>query len=272
MRFSASMLKTWGSCSLKAKFNYLDKLPTRTGSSAHMGSCVHLGCEMLHKGKTVGEAVDAFVKEYNSIVPDYFNRNTDYDKLRIKGIEMVQAYAEALEWKKDHTFIAAEHSFMVNIGEHTLSGIVDYIEVPPQANKLVIGDLKTGYRPNRDTLHLDLQFTAYDWASRQKEFWTGHPSDPERYPPIPNGEELYEEFKNAERELVWYDLKKQEEINVGARTERDYGRMYRCMEMIERAIDREVFVPSVSAEGCFFCDFQDVCPVYFKPEVDDHAE
>lgn len=268
MRFSASMLNTWGSCALKAKFNYLDRLPTQTGSSAHMGSCVHYGCELLHGGKSVDEALDGFLREYNSTIPDYFNRRTDFESLRIKGIEMVRAYADTLEWKKDHVFIAAEHSFMVDIGEHTLSGIVDYIEVPPQSKSVIIGDLKTGYRPNRATLHLALQFTVYDWASRQKQFWTGHPSNLEKYPPIPGGERLFEEFQHLERKLIWYDLKKQEEIDVGERGPRDYGRMYRCMEQIDRAIDKEVFVPSVSAEGCVFCDFTEICPVYFESEVD----
>lgn len=268
MRFSASMLNTWSSCGLKAKFNYIDKLPTKLGSSAHLGTCVHSACEMLHKGKSLDVALDVFLREYHAVIPDYFNRRTDFESLRIKGIEMIRGYHEALQWKKDHNFIVAEHPFLVNIGEHTLSGIVDYIEVVPEQNVLVIGDLKTGYRPNMDNLHLNLQFSCYDYASRQPEFWMGNPEDLERYPAIPNGKQLFEELNGCDRQLIWYDLKKQEEVDVGPRGPKDWARLYRCMEQVARAIEKEVYVPTISGDSCLFCDFTEICPVYFDNEED----
>ena len=270
MRFSASMLSTWGNCSLQGKFKYIDRLPTQTGSSAHFGSCVHAACELLHKGGTVDQAVDVFLKEYNSLIPDYYNRRTNYENLRVKGLDMVQGYAEFLEWKTDSRYILAEHPFMVDMGEHTLSGIVDYVEVPKGETYITVGDLKAGYKPNMDQLHLALQFTVYDWASRQKQFWTGHPSNLEKYPPVPHGEELYEMFKDFDRKLIWFDLKDMKEIDVGARTDRDYGRLYRCMEQIDRAIQLEVFVPTVNDTSCLWCDFKKECPVYWEvDEVDE---
>lgn len=262
MRFSASMLNAWGGCSLKAKFNYIDRLPTKLGSSAHFGSCVHLGCELLNKGRPLDEAVDAYLEAYSSTIPDYWNRRTNFEQLRVKGIGMIEEYHATLEWKKDHSFLGVEHSFMVNMGEHTVSGIVDYIDVSPDG-VLTIGDLKTGRKPNRDNLHLLLQFTIYDYASRQKEFWTGWPENLEKFPPIPGGAELYERFQDVDRRLIWHDLKEQEEIDVGPRGMKDYARAYRCMEQIDRAIQKEVFVPSVSADTCGFCDFKDICPVYW---------
>lgn len=259
------MLNTWGTCSLKAKFNYIDKLPTQTGSSAHFGSCVHSAIEQLHLGKTLNVALKVFVDEFNGTIPDYWNRRTNYDAMLANGQAMIREYYETRAWN-DSYIVAAEHSFMVDIGEHTLSGIVDYIEYPKSGGKLIIGDLKTGFRPKWDTIHLLLQFTAYDYASKQPEFWMGHPSNLEKYPPLLKGEELYEKMKDVPRELIWYDLKKNEAINVGPRTEKDYARMYRCMEQIDRAIEKEVFVPTVSAEGCTFCDFKDICPVYWDAE------
>lgn len=122
-----------------------------------------------------------------------------------------------------------------------------------------------GKRPTYDTLHMNSQFTTYDYASRQKEFWLGTGGDPDDHwfcPPMENGEELWERFKDQDRRAIWWHLRQGKPIYVGPRDDADYMRLYRCCEEIEKAMERDVFIPSIGAESCLWCDFSDICPLY----------
>ena len=269
MKFSASQLKVWGKCSLQASFQYVDKIDRwSTGSAAHFGTSIHLALENLHMGKSVEGCIEIFREYYDSIEPDYYNQRTSRSKYLDMGPKMIREYADAIKWE-DQVTLGTEFRFMVPFGDHLISGIIDHLHTNKAQDTLFIDDLKTGARPNKDTLHLDLQFTSYQWAVRQKEFWVGMESDdpnwPDKYAGFPNGEELYEKFMKVDHVARWVDLRKADFINTGTRTEFDYARLYRMCEMIERAVDTQTFVPSISADACKFCDFKDICPVYIDP-------
>ena len=80
-----------------------------------------------------------------------------------------------------------------------------------------------------------------------------------------NGEELWERFKDIPRKTIWYDLKKNQDVIIPPHNDLDYGRLYRSMEQISRAVDLEVFVPNISGDSCSWCSYQEICPVYFDP-------
>lgn len=196
------------------------------------------------------------------------NRRQTWTGLKDLGPKIIREYHEAVKWE-DQVTLGTEYRFMVPFGEHVLSGIVDHLHTNKDHSILYIDDLKTGAKPNMDTLHLDLQFTTYSWAAQQKEFWVGMESDdpdwPDKYPGLPNGEELFEEFKKAKHIARWVDLKKMVFTNVGERTEFDYARLYRMCDMIARAVETETYVPSISADACLWCEYHDLCPVYINP-------
>ncbi len=267
MKFSPSQIKAFGECALQAKFKYVDRLPTKLGSSAHWGTSLHQALEHYVDHQDVQKAIEEFVEYYSSVTPDYWNRRTSFTGHVDTGKKILEDFADSNKWD-DRIPIAAEHRFMVDIGDHQLSGIVDLLDVSSDLSELRIVDYKSGARPTKENLYLNVQFTAYLYASEQKEFWTGYPGQTDRYPGLPNGEELYELFLTKKRKGIWYDLKKNEEIDVGPRAFRDYARLYRAMEMIALAIENEVFIPSISAQTCGFCDFQDICPVYFENELE----
>lgn len=267
MKFSPSQLKAWQKCSLQAKYNYVDKIDRwSTGSSAHFGTSVHSALELFHNGGTQEEAIEEFYRYFNSIEPDYWNRRTKYTTFKDLGRKMIEAYVDTFKWKT-HVTLASEFRFMVPFGDHMLSGIIDHMYTDLDMKTLTISDLKTGARPNMDMLHLDIQFSAYDYASRQKEFWCGTESDdpewPDKYSGLENGEELFEIFQSAKRENIWYDLRKNQPIDVGPRTDFDYARLYRVAEQIARAVEFEVYVPTIDADVCDWCAYKDLCPVYF---------
>lgn len=272
MKFSASQLKKWGECSLQASYIYVDKIDRyRTGSAAHFGTSIHLALENFHLGKSVDECIQIFRDYYDSIEPDYYNQRTSRSKYMDMAPKMIREYADSMKWEQ-HITLGTEYRFMVPFGDHLISGIVDHLHSNKNQSILYIDDLKSGKRPNRDTLHLDLQFTSYSWAVQQKEFWVGMESDdpdwPDKYGGLPNGEELFEKFQKAEHVARWVDLRKAEFIPAGKRTEFDYARLYRMCEMIQRAVETQTYVPSISAESCGWCDFHDLCPVWVEQPVE----
>jgi RecB family exonuclease len=252
-------------CSLQAKFGYIDKIPQSSGSAAVYGSAVHEAIDSYHKGKTLDEAVEVFRNYMNSNEPDYWNRMTSFTSYMDQGPKMIADYIDQRKWSTTDV-VASEFRFMVPFGEHQISGIVDILELSHDHSLMKIVDLKTGKRPIMDALHLNIQFTIYEWASHQKEFWCGHPDEPEKYAGFENGEELYEHYKSIERKAYWYDLKKQEEIYVGPRSMKDYARLYRVCEQVARAVEHEVFVPAINENTCVWCPYQDICPMYFEAD------
>lgn len=269
MKFSASKFKKFDLCALQAKFNYIDHIDRYVVSSAaHFGTSVHLALENFHNGCTIDEAVEIFRNYFDSVEIERWNRRQTYTGLKDLGPKMIREYAEAVEWESQIT-LGTEYRFMVPFGDHVLSGIVDHMHTNPIGNVLYLDDLKTGARPNLDNLHVDIQMTSYLWAAQQREFWVGMESDdpdwPDKYAGLPNGEELYEKFLKVKHVARWVDLKKTAFVDVGPRTDFDYARLYRMAEMIERAIQTDTYIPSITGEACTFCDYKDLCPVYLAP-------
>jgi len=126
----------------------------------------------------------------NNNEPDYWNRMTSFTGYMDKGPKMIADYIDQRKWATGK-IIASEKRFMVDFGEHQLSGIIDYMELAHDHSELHIGDLKTGARPIMDALYLNIQMTTYHWATLQKEFWTGYPGEEDKYSGFENGEELY---------------------------------------------------------------------------------
>ena len=267
MRFSASQLKTWSNCALKAKYHYIDGMQRRsTGTAAHMGSAVHVGLEKHYKD---GGGLDVALSEFDSYYmnpdnyPDKVNRGTTFNGGYEKGVKMLTAYFEDVAFDQyDRIILGAEVPFKVDFAGHDLTGFIDLLYTNTGYLTLAIQDWKTGRRPNTDSLYLDVQGTCYAWAVSCKEFWVGHDGD-DKYPGIENGEELYERFKNVQPDVIWYDLKNNKPYSFGRRTTQDFARLYRLMQMIERAVETDTYIPTISGDSCGFCEYQDICPVYF---------
>jgi CRISPR/Cas system-associated exonuclease Cas4 (RecB family) len=107
--------------------------------------------------------------------------------------------------------------------------------------------------------------TAYYYASLQPEFWIGYNED---YPGMENGLDLYYEFLDSPRKVIWYHLMDNKEINAGPRDDDDFGRLYRCIDSVAEAIEKNVFVPNISGSSCIWCDYQDICPVQIPSYVE----
>lgn len=266
MKVSASLIKTWMKCPLQAKYRYIDGFPEKSNAAASFGSAVHLALELYNNTFDVDGAVKTFLYVWDhpdefGLEPEIWPMRTSFGLYRERGEQFIRAYDEENRWvEKD--IVATEHRFCVPIGGNLLSGIVDILEIPHRTNELHIVDLKTGSRPNNTNLGLDVQFSSYLWAAKQKEFWCGYELEKEKYSGFENGEELFERVKNYNVIGIWYDLRNNKQYRVGERTEGDFRRLFHCIDQIGRAMEAEVFVPSISGDACSICSFHETCVAY----------
>jgi len=268
MKFNASMLKTWMTCPLQARFKEIEKRDSLQNAKSSFGTCIHEALELYNKTGDYEAARKRFDYTWQNpdvlgVYPDYWPRFTDFAGLRKKGFEILEKYHSNQQWEKREV-IATEHKFCVPIGDHTISGVVDLLEVKKTKGgkpALRIVDYKTNTKqPTKEALFMDIQFTIYVYASLQPEFWLGFEDDP-KYPPLPNGEELYRRFDGMQRKAVWYHLWTNKEILVGDRDDEDFMRLYRCLISVAEAIEKEVYVPNISGDSCTYCSFTDLCKV-----------
>lgn len=272
MKFSASQISTWMGCPLQAKYTYIDKRKgeDRQNAAASFGTCIHDALEQYNGDGDMTRAIARFLHTWENPAvlgcePDVWPKRMTYGGLRETGVQILTEYHETCSWSKREV-IGAEHKFCVPFGDHLLSGIVDVIEATSKRLKIV--DYKSaGSRPNYDQLYLNIQFTIYYYASLQPEFWMGY-GDKSYYKGFPNGEELYERFMDVERVAIWYHLRTNKEINCGKRDELDFMRLYRCCEEIQKAVERDVYVPSISGDSCIWCPHTDVCKA-FIPRIEE---
>lgn len=261
MRVRQSFLKTYMSCPLKAKFQHLDQLPERTNAAAEFGTCLHTAMEILINEKDKDKALKTFRKDWEESEPDHWPQYTSFSNYLKTGEKAIEEIWSKMQWE-DRQLIKTEHRFLVPFGDHELEGTVDWIYL--RKNKsgnpvLIIEDHKSsGRQPTRMMLRHDIQFTCYDIASRQPEFWLGNG---EEFPPIPNGEAWWQIVKDIPRIPIWHHLRGPKEIEAGQRTDNDFRRLYRVINEVEKSIDKQVFVPNLSGDTCSYCEYHDPCGV-----------
>jgi len=264
LKTSVSTLRTWMSCPLKAKFKYIDGLPDPNNANAAYGNCIHDALEYYLNTLDVEAAVERFKQTWENpelldLRIDIWLPRTSYGGFRESGINLIRAYHEKNMWD-ERKLVATEHKFCVPTGDHLLSGVVDFLEFKKDKKgerTLRISDFKTGKQPYQNQLTLDIQFTAYIYASLQPEFWLGF--DDEKYLGFDDGQILFDTFAGVKRSAIWVNLNTGKEIDAGERDEKDFLRLYRCIEEVDKAMKAEVYVPNISGDSCNFCPYLEEC-------------
>lgn len=253
-------------CPLQARFQYIDKLPSKQSAAATFGKAIHHSLELYNNGATIENAKAAFVDYWDNpekfnATPEVWPKFTSYGSYRERGLNTLTAFHESLAWDSREV-IATEHEFKVPFGdEFILHGFVDLIERRKSGkgkDLIRIVDYKTSKKqPNFITLGLDVQFTAYVYAAQMKEFWCGY----DNVKGMVNGEFYWEMFKDIPRRGIWFHLDNYKEIDAGPREERDFQRLYRACVEIKRAIENEVYVPNISGDTCMYCSYTEPCGI-----------
>lgn len=290
MKVNVSLLKTWMGCPLQARFKEIEKRPWKQNAKASFGTCIHDALDQYNRYGDFESALIRFKTTWENpdllgVTPEVWPRGNTYGGLRDKGIEILSQYHEKQAWES-RIVVGTEHKFCVPFGDHELSGVVDLIEGKMSGrgkNTLKIVDYKTNTRkPTKLQLAMDIQFTAYVYASLQEEFWVGMTaSNGQIYPGMANGEDLFDRYKRTARRASWYHLWTNQELDAGDRDDDDYMRLYRCVEEVVKASEAKIFVPNISGDTCTFCDYTDVCKavipireklVRIKEGIEDHND
>lgn len=132
---------------------------------------------------------------------------------------------------------------------HEISGTVDRLSVRKYNGKsyLSIEDFKTGKKPT--FLRYNMQFTVYSWATTQREFWD----------PWDDGDARFAAYQRMGRRGTWVSLKDNKRSDAGWRAERDYERMRVALAEYVRAVELDVYPPTLSGDVCNYCPFRDIC-------------
>lgn len=278
MRLRQSTLNTWMTCPLQAKFKHFEKQPGRQNAKASFGTVIHHCLEQYNNGVSVDEAIRQFKfywthPEQLGCAPDYWPKYTTYGSLMEKGIDSLVQYDKKNRWET-RQILATEHRFLVPFGDHELEGTVDHVELKKAGNgrkTLRVVDFKTNARqPNFVGLRFNIQFTVYIYATLQEEFWVGNGPD---FPPILDGAKHFERLQKIPRRGVWYHVLTNKEIDAGDRDDGDFMRLYRLASEIEKAVEADVYVPTISGDSCVYCDYTANCGITI-PEIgpDEAAE
>jgi putative RecB family exonuclease len=243
---SASQLQCYIDCSLKYKFNYIDKLPKPfRPSGLVLGSAIHAAIEWLHnqwsahKEVSLEKVWDIFEADWyaQSLEPILFKDGEIADDVLNTGRNLLSIY---FSQAPQNSVIHTEFSFklpIVNLKtDETLKvplvGFIDKIEEGD-----VVVDLKTWSRMiSQDDLDGNLQLSAYAYA-----YWVMHRKNPLLRLDV----------------LLKTKTPRFEQIET-VRDEASHVAFFNLCKEVLNGIKKEVFFPNPSWK-CRDCEYRDIC-------------
>lgn len=253
MRISYSAFDTYQNCSLKYKYQNIDKIKEPKSKEAVFGTLVHATLKFIHTPTLLPpkleEALDFFSKNWNS---DVFEDELEERNAFSMGVTMIQDY-----YKKnnvaDYNVVDLESRFQIEIGgekpgsqTHIISGIIDRIDKTEDGWEII--DYKTTKKmPSQDKVDNDLQLSVYLNAFLS------------RYP---------KEIANLDKITVsLYYLKHGVKLS-STRTLEQLKKSNELFLEIIALIEEGKFEPNVTPL-CDWCGYQKICPMWkhkFKDE------
>jgi len=252
MRLSYSALDSFQNCSLKYKFQNIDKLKEPKSKEAVFGTLLHGTLKFIHTPSLLPpkleDALDYFSKNWNS---DVFEDELEERNAFSMGVAMIQEY-----YKKnninDFNIVDLESRFAVEIQDpkngtnHIISGIIDRIDKTEDGYEII--DYKTTKKmPSQDKVDNDLQLSVYLNA-----FLARYPKEVDRLDKVT---------------VSLYYLKHGVKLSSTRTFEQLVAAKQLFLDVIAE-IEKGVFVPNVTPL-CDWCGFQKICPMWkhkFKDE------
>lgn len=269
MRVRQSDLKMWSKCPLVYKYTYIDQLQREQSGSLTFGSIIHDCVLWMETHQDLEGALQRFHEFWiqpslldPEYVVQYYVRGTSWKKFMEKGPQVLKDWWSIWSWDSS-LVLAREHGFEVPIGDgHMLHGTADKIEVGYRADVggqvLKIVDYKTDNKtPTYDYLAEDLQFSAYAYASTQREFWTHI-----------GGDAAWQKYLHLPRYGEWVQLTGPKRMDAGIREQRHYNRIEMAVNALSESVAMRIFVPNISGATCRYCDFRKPCGL---PDLDENG-
>jgi RecB family exonuclease len=250
MRISYSAFDTYQNCSLKYKFQNVDKIKEPKSKEAVFGTLVHDTMKFIHAPALIApkleEALAHFSAGWNS---DVFENELEERSAFSQGVAMIQDYYK----KNDPSasiVVDLESRFAIEIGtdksKHIISGIIDRIDKTEDGYEII--DYKTTKKmPSQEKVDNDLQLSVYLNA-----FLARYPKEIDRLDKIT---------------VSLYYLKHGVKLS-STRTREQLENAKKLFLEVIALIEEEKFEPNVTPL-CDWCGYQKFCPMWkhkFKEE------
>ena len=228
---SASDIETYRACPLRYKFARVFRIPQEPTMNQRFGILVHQVLERYHQsgGRTTAELTALLDEGWRR---GGFGDSDEERGLRAKAEAAMVSYQQRTS-REESQPVWFEKSFQFRIGENTLRGRVDRVDLLPGGGYELI-DYKTGKPRTAAELREDIQLSLYAVAAR--EAW------------------------QVESELQSYHyVLDDEKIPVPA-SEIDRDWIAETVNEVAASISAQEFEPTPSASACGYCDFRIACP------------
>ena len=251
----------------------------QTNSASAFGSVMHSALQVLETERAMGtpfehcvmKALEHFVHYWSPLnieaicepVPaDGWLPRQGFSELRLRGIDSLRKYAELIRFD-DHELLGIEYGFRVpiegtwdeDLGKpHELGGSIDRLAIRHYSRKpvLAVDDWKTG--KNYRYLRHNMQFTAYCYASTQREFWIGYGGEDGFG--LERGQKLFDTYAEYARRGTWINMRTFKFEDAGWRGPVDYSRFALAVEQCVATIKADIFPLSLSGEHCKYCPYR----------------
>ncbi|EKE16330.1 MAG: hypothetical protein ACD_11C00020G0035 [uncultured bacterium] len=252
MRISYSALNTFQTCSLKYKFQNIDKIKEPKSKEAVFGTIIHSTLNFFHTPSlvppTTEQALDFFSKDWNS---DVFENELEERAAFSLGVSIISNYCRKNN-PSDFNIIDLESRFEIVVEDaetkikHIVSGIVDRMDKTEDGYEII--DYKTTRKmPSQEKVEEDLQLSVYLMAFL------------ERYP---------KEIERLDKIVVsLYYLKHGVKLSSQRTLEQLSSAKQLFLDVIKE-IEKGIFTPNVNPL-CDWCGYQKICPAWkhkFKEE------
>ena len=234
---SHTAISTYLECSLKYKFNYIDKLPKIPRPYFSFGKSVHQALEYLYRVKippppTLEEVLQYYRENWISEGYASGEEETRYFQ------EGKRILTEFYQRHIDDNFrppLFAEYLFNLELSGIKLTGYIDRIDKLSDGSLAII-DYKTGSAFDLKRVENDPQLTLYQMAVTAN---IGLPVS----------------------QLSLYHLPSLTDFRVGPRHPDQIANLQATIRQVYQGIQQERFAPS-PGNHCQWCDFQKVCPIF----------
>jgi putative RecB family exonuclease len=227
---SYSQINTYLNCSLKYKFQYVDKIPAAfTSAALAFGSAIHEAAAAFYQTQLEGDEMrpdqmlDVYRETWRQTEKIKFFNGDNEEKLAKKAEELITVFHSAYD--PSIQVVGVEEFFELPLGGLPLfHGYIDLIEQDTDG-RVTIVDLKTASKKLSDSnVHSNLQLTAYALGGEALGF-----------DPVELTLRLDVLTKTKSPEMVKYET---------TRSEDDRHRFIRLVYSVWNGIEQEVFFPT----------------------------
>jgi putative RecB family exonuclease len=164
---SYSQVNCYLTCSLKYKFQYIDKVPSAfTPAPLAFGSAIHEAVAAFYQTRLEGDELrpdqmlDVYRDSWRQAEKVKFFNGDNEDSLREKAIQLIQAFHDAVD--PGTQVVGVEEFFELPLGGlPPFHGYIDLIEQSREGAVSIV-DLKTASKkPSSANVQMNLQLTAY---------------------------------------------------------------------------------------------------------------